>query len=126
MELSRQDQRPDGSRPNSKTEVRTRGGEMPTEGMSKRLNPGEEPGAHSKKRNPMARVGSMAGLQNLASFLMAPGHCDWLTGQSIMLDGGNALATGGNFHELRDGSDAEWVQARARIDAQNNQEKAQR
>ena len=49
MELIRQDQRPDGTRPNSKTEVRTIGGEMPTEGMSKRLNPGEEPGTHSKK-----------------------------------------------------------------------------
>ena len=115
MELSRQDQRPDGSRPNSKTEVRTIGGEIPTEGMSKRLNPGEEPGAHSKKRNPMARVGSMAGRQNLASFLMAAGQGDWLTGQSIMM---NALATGGNFHELRDGSDAGWVQDRARIEAQ--------
>ena len=94
--------------------------------MSKRLDPGEEPGAHSKKRNPMARVGAMAELQNLASFLMAPGHCDWLTGQSIMMDGGNAMVTGGNFHELHDGSDADWVQARARIEAQNNQEQAQR
>ena len=29
-------------------------GEIPTEGMSKRLNPGEEPGARSRERNPMA------------------------------------------------------------------------
>ena len=35
---------------------------------------------------------------------MAPGQCDWLTGQSIMMDGGNALATGGNFYELRSGA----------------------
>ena len=47
-------------------------GEIPIEGMSKRLNPGEEPGAQSIKRNPMARVGQMSELQNLASFLMAP------------------------------------------------------
>ena len=47
----------------------------------------------------------MSELQNLATFLMAPGQCDWLTGQSIMMDGGNALATGGNFYELRDWSD---------------------
>ena len=32
-------------------------GEIPTEGMSKRLNPGEEPGARSRERNPMARPG---------------------------------------------------------------------
>ena len=76
-------------------------GEIPTEGMSKRLNPGEEPGARSKLNNPMARPGTFAELQNLATFLMAPGQCDWLNGQSIMLDGGNALATGGNFYELR-------------------------
>ena len=101
-------------------------GEIPTEGMSKRLNPGEEPGAHSKKRNPMARVGEMSELQNLASFLMAPGQCDWLTGQSIMMDGGSALATGGNFYELREWSDSDWQEARTRIEAQNTKDKAQR
>ena len=47
----------------------------------------------------------MSELQNLATFLMAPGQCDWLTGQSIMMDGGNALATGGNFYELRNWSE---------------------
>jgi NAD(P)-dependent dehydrogenase (short-subunit alcohol dehydrogenase family) len=101
-------------------------GEIPTEGMSKRLNPGEEPGARSKARNPMARAGQMSELQNLASFLMAPGQCDWLTGQSIMMDGGNALATGGNFYELREWSDAEWQAARERIEAQNEKDRAQR
>jgi NAD(P)-dependent dehydrogenase (short-subunit alcohol dehydrogenase family) len=101
-------------------------GEIPTEGMSKRLNPGEEPGARSKQHNPMARVGEMAELEKLATFLMAPGHCDWLTGQSIMMDGGNALATGGNFYELRQFSDADWTAARERIEAQNQKDRAQR
>ncbi|MBX3659013.1 MAG: SDR family oxidoreductase [Ramlibacter sp.] len=101
-------------------------GEIPTEGMSKRLNPGEEPGARSRATNPMAREGRMSELQNLAAFLMAPGQCDWLTGQSIMMDGGNALATGGNFYELRSWSDADWVAARERIEAQNAKDRAQR
>jgi NAD(P)-dependent dehydrogenase (short-subunit alcohol dehydrogenase family) len=101
-------------------------GEIPTEGMSKRLNPGEEPGARSKERNPMARPGLMSELQNLASFLMAPGQCDWLTGQSIMMDGGSALATGGNFYELRQWSDDDWRVARERIEAQNQKDKSQR
>ncbi len=101
-------------------------GEIPTEGMSKRLNPGEEPGARSRERNPMARPGTFAELQNLAAFLLAPGHCDWLTGQSIMMDGGNALATGGNFYELRSWSDADWAAARERIEAQNAKDKSQR
>jgi len=101
-------------------------GEIPTEGMSKRLNPGEEPGARSKARNPMGRPGFMSELQHLAAFLMAPGHCDWLTGQSIVMDGGSALATGGNFYELRDWSDDDWRAARERIEAQNAKDKSQR
>ena len=101
-------------------------GEIPTEGMSKRLSPGEEPGARSRERNPMARPGEMRELSNLASFLMAPGQCDWLTGQSIMMDGGNALATGGNFYELRSWSDDDWREARERIEAQNSKDRAQR
>jgi NAD(P)-dependent dehydrogenase (short-subunit alcohol dehydrogenase family) len=101
-------------------------GEIPTEGMSKRLNPGEEPGARSRERNPMGRPGEMRELQNLATFLMAPAQCDWLTGQAIMMDGGNALATGGNFYELRSWSDADWAAARERIEAQNAKDRAQR
>ena len=101
-------------------------GEIPTEGMSKRLNPGEQPGARSIAGNPMARPGMMSELQNLSTFLMAPGHCDWLTGQSIMMDGGNALASGGNFYELRSWSETEWQDARERIEAQNAKDKTQR
>jgi NAD(P)-dependent dehydrogenase (short-subunit alcohol dehydrogenase family) len=101
-------------------------GEIPTEGMSKRLNPGEQPGQRSIERNPMARPGLMSELQNLAAFLMAPGQCDWLTGQSIMMDGGSALATGGNFYELRSWSDDDWRIARERIEAQNAKDRAAR
>jgi NAD(P)-dependent dehydrogenase (short-subunit alcohol dehydrogenase family) len=101
-------------------------GEIPTEGMSKRLNPGEEPGQRSRTHNPMARPGRFEELQNLSTFLMAPGQCDWLTGQSIMMDGGNALATGGNFYELRTWSDDDWRLARERIEAQNVRDRAGR
>jgi NAD(P)-dependent dehydrogenase (short-subunit alcohol dehydrogenase family) len=101
-------------------------GEIPTEGMSKRLNPGEEPGSRSRERNPMARPGRMSELQNLATFLMSPGTCDWLTGQSIFMDGGHAIATGGNFYELRSWSESDWKQARELIEAQNAKDKAQR
>jgi NAD(P)-dependent dehydrogenase (short-subunit alcohol dehydrogenase family) len=101
-------------------------GEIPTEGMSKRLSPGEQPGQRSIERNPMARPGRMSELQHLATFLMAPGQCDWLTGQSIMMDGGSALATGGNFYELRNWSDDDWRVARERIEAQNQKDRAAR
>lgn len=100
-------------------------GEIPTEGMSKRLNPGEEPGARSAKTNPMGRAGKMEELQNLSSFLMS-GGCDWLNGQSIMMDGGNHLATGGNFYELRAWTPQQWQEARQRIEDQNRKDRAQR
>ena len=100
-------------------------GEIPTEGMSKRLNPGEDPGTRSKLKNPMARTGTMDELQNLSTFLMSDG-CDWLTGQSIMMDGGSALATGGNFYELRSWSAEQWQAARDSIEAQNRKDKGER
>src|SRR5713101_51245 len=100
-------------------------GEIPTEGMSKRLNPGEEAGARTIARNPMGRVGKMEELQNLAVFLIS-GGCDWINGETIAMDGGQALATGGNFYELRDWSDADWIQARDQIKAQNEKDRAAR
>lgn len=100
-------------------------GEIPTEGMSKRLSPGMDPGEASKQRNPMGRAGTMDELSNLATFLLSDG-CDWLTGQSIMMDGGQYLATGGNFYELRHWSAEQWAQARALIEQQNQKDKAQR
>ena len=100
-------------------------GEIPTEGMSKRLNPGETPGERSRKNNPQKRPGEMSELQNLATFLMADG-CDWLTGQLLYMDGASYLATGGNFYPLREWSDEQWLQARASIEAQNAKDRAQR
>jgi NAD(P)-dependent dehydrogenase (short-subunit alcohol dehydrogenase family) len=100
-------------------------GEIPTEGMSKRLNPGERPGERSRQFNPQKRPGEMSELQNLATFLMAEG-CDWLTGQLIHMDGGNYLGTGGNFYALREWSDAQWMEARAKIEGQNAKDRAQR
>jgi NAD(P)-dependent dehydrogenase (short-subunit alcohol dehydrogenase family) len=100
-------------------------GEIPTEGMSKRLNPNEAPGARTIARNPMGRVGSMEELQNLAVFLIS-GGCDWINGETIAMDGAQALATGGNFYELRDWSDADWNTARDSIKAQNEKDRAAR
>lgn len=100
-------------------------GEIPTEGMSKRLNPGEQPGARTAARNPMGRAGTLEELQNLATFLMSPG-CDWLSGEMIAMDGAQALATGGNFYELREWGDEQWKAARDAIVAQNTKDKAQR
>ncbi|WP_290651956.1 SDR family oxidoreductase [Aquisalimonas sp.] len=100
-------------------------GEIPTEGMSKRLSPGQKPGERTAKVNPMGRAGTMEELQNLSTFLLSDG-CPWLTGQTIMMDGGGYLATGGNFYELREWTDEQWREAREAIQAQNEKDRTQR
>jgi NAD(P)-dependent dehydrogenase (short-subunit alcohol dehydrogenase family) len=95
------------------------------EGMSKRLNPSDVPGERTARINPMNRVGRMEELQNLATFLLSDG-CAWLNGETIAMDGGQHLATGGNFYELRQWTDAQWEAARAAIKAQNEKDRAQR
>ena len=99
-------------------------GPFPTEGATKRLRPGASFG-ESSKVNPMRRVGEMSELQNLATFLMADG-CEWLTGETIAIDGGGYLATGAYFTELDKMSDADWAKARELIKAQNDRDRAGR
>ena len=99
-------------------------GQFPTEGAVKRLRPdGKAEG--SAERNPMRRIGQMPELQNLAAFLMADG-CEWLTGETIALDGAGWLATGGGFAELDRLSDADWGRMRSLIKAQNDKDRAGR
>ncbi len=100
-------------------------GVIPTEGASKRLSPGAGPTERTERTNPMGRVGRIEELQNLATFLISDG-CDWLTGQTITLDGGQSHATGSNFYELRHWTDAQWQAGRAAIKAQNVKDRAQR
>lgn len=99
-------------------------GQFPTEGAVKRLRPdGKAEG--SAERNPMRRIGQMPELQNLAAFLMADG-CEWLTGETIALDGAGWLATGGGFAELDRLSDADWERMRSLIKSQNDKDRAGR
>ncbi len=100
-------------------------GEIPTEGMSKRLSPTSAPGERTSQINPMGRVGTIEELQNLAVFLMSDG-CEWLTGQTICMDGAQAMAMGGNFYELRSWTHEDWRRAREAIQAQNAKDRAAR
>lgn len=99
-------------------------GPFPTEGASKRLRPdaGFEDAAQSV---PLRRVGRMPELQNLAAFLMADG-CEYLTGETIALDGGGYLAQGASFTDLDRLTDADWQRMRALIKAQNDKDRAGR
>src|SRR5256885_6700223 len=56
-------------------------------------------GEHVRADNPMGRNGRMPELANLAVFLMSR-QAEYLTGQTIAIDGGQYQATGGNFAGL--------------------------
>ena len=101
-------------------------GEIPTEGMSKRLKPGDEAGARTKAINPMGRVGKMEELQNLAVFLIS-GGCDWINGETIAMDGAPGAGHRRQFlSSCATGRDADWTTARDSIKAQNEKDRAAR
>ena len=102
-------------------------GPFSTEGAAKRLRPEKGTFEDTTHMNPMKRIGRMEELQNLAAFLMADG-CEWLTGETIGLDGGGYLASGSGayFAQLDKMSDADWDKARAMIKAQNDKDRAGR
>lgn len=98
-------------------------GLFPTEGMSARLNP--QGGEHVRADNPMGRNGRMPELANLAVFLMST-QAEYLTGQTIAIDGGQYQATGGNFAGLASWSDQDWANARSAIESRNAADRQQR
>jgi NAD(P)-dependent dehydrogenase (short-subunit alcohol dehydrogenase family) len=100
-------------------------GIFPTEGAGKRLAPGRDFREEAVAINPMGRTGKMPELQNLAAFLLADG-AEFLTGQTIAIDGGANLVNGGGFNELFKWTDTDWAKAREAIKAQNEKDRRER
>jgi len=101
-------------------------GPFPTKGAWDRLSPqaANRDGARANAI-PMGRNGEMPELANLAVFLMGDG-CDYLTGQTIAIDGAMHLASGGNFAALSALGDADWDRIRDEIRGSNDKDKAKR
>ena len=102
-------------------------GPFPTEGAWSRLSPETDnnEGAldqSSMSSNPMGRVGEMSELGNLATFLMSDG-CDYLTGQTIAIDGAAYLSAGGTFSSLGKLKDEDWTNIRDTIKKSNEKDK---
>ena len=106
-------------------------GPFPTKGAWERLNPGnlrsDSMGSEtdSTAGTPMGRVGQMHELRNLATFLMADG-CDYLTGETIAIDGGGFLGGGGNFSQLSKLGDSDWEAIRSMIKSANDKDRTKR
>jgi NAD(P)-dependent dehydrogenase (short-subunit alcohol dehydrogenase family) len=102
-------------------------GPFPTEGAWEKLNPIPEAsvGATQSDQIPLRRFGQMHELRNLMTFLMADG-CDFLTGQTIGIDGAHHLAAPSTFAGLSALTDEQWQHARERIKAASDRDKQQR
>ena len=71
----------------------------------------------------MNRLGRMSELQNLAVFLMADG-VEWLTGETIAIDGAGHRQNGASFTQLADLTDAQWREMREAIRRQDERDKS--
>ena len=100
-------------------------GPFPTEGMTARLSPKGDMQNDSDHTIPMGRMGEMSELQNLATFLMSDG-CDYLTGQTIAIDGAQYLSGGGTFSQLAKLSEDDWAEIRGMIKKTNDSDKLKR
>jgi len=99
-------------------------GPFPTEGAWEKLNPVPDTrsSATSAETVPMRRYGQMPELQNLIVFLLSDA-CDYLTGQTIAIDGAQHLAGPGTFADLSAMSDGQWKAAREAIETSTQRDK---
>jgi NAD(P)-dependent dehydrogenase (short-subunit alcohol dehydrogenase family) len=77
-----------------------------TEGSATRLDPLDGSAWHPDD-NPMSRVGELSEIANVGVFLMSDG-LDFLTGQTIAIDGGAYLGNGGTFISLTKLHSTDW------------------
>ena len=102
-------------------------GPFPTEGAWEKLNPIPDATSSATRPDtvPLGRYGQIEELQNLIIFLLSDG-CDYLTGQTIAIDGGQHLAGPSTFADLTSLTDEQWRAAREAIQAASQRDKAQR
>src|SRR3954466_7826085 len=102
-------------------------GPIPTDYAWEMLNPTSKSsvGATQADAVPLQRFGTVEELANLNIFLLSDG-CDYLTGHTIAIDGGQPLAGPGTFAGLGSLSDDDWAEIRAQSQAASEAAKAQR
>jgi NAD(P)-dependent dehydrogenase (short-subunit alcohol dehydrogenase family) len=90
-------------------------GPIPTDYAWEMLNPTDKSsiGATQPDQIPLGRSGTIEELANLTIFAFSDA-CDYLTGETIAMDGGQRLAGPNTFAGLSAMSDEDWAQARER------------
>lgn len=82
-------------------------GPFPTEGAWSRLMPTPEIQALFEKRVPLRRVGEPTELANLAAYLISDASA-YITGDLIVIDGGESAWNGGEFNILDEVTPEQW------------------
>jgi len=102
-------------------------GPIPTDYAWEMLNPTSKSsvGATQADQVPLQRFGTVEELANLNIFLLSEA-CDYLTGHTIAMDGGQHLAGPGTFAGLTSLTDDDWAEIRAESQAASEAAKAQR
>ncbi len=102
-------------------------GPIPTDYAWEMLNPTDSSsiGATQPDTIPAGRVGTIEELANLTIFLLSDA-CDYLTGETIAMDGAQRLAGPGTFAGLAALSNEDWAAARAASAAASEAAKSQR
>lgn len=102
-------------------------GPFPTESAWEKLAPIPKAnvGAASADEVPMGRYGNISELTELMLFLQSD-TCEYLTGQTIGIDGGHHLAAPSTFAALGKLTSEDWAQAKAIVRARAEKEKEQR
>ena len=102
-------------------------GPIPTEYAWEMLNPTDKSsvGATQSEQIPLGRPGTIDELANLTIFAFSDA-CDYLTGETIAMDGGQRLAGPNTFAGLTAMTDDDWAAARERSRAASETAKAAR
>ena len=102
-------------------------GPIPTDYAWEMLNPTDKSsvGATQTDQIPAGRAGTIEELANLTMFLLSDA-CDYLTGQTVAMDGGQMLAGPGTFAGLNSLTDADWQQIKETSKAASAASKSQR
>ena len=102
-------------------------GPIPTDYAWEMLNPTDKSsvGATQSEQIPLGRPGTIDELANLTIFAFSDA-CDYLTGETIAMDGAQRLAGPNTFAGLSAMSDDDWAQARERSQAASAASKSAR
>jgi NAD(P)-dependent dehydrogenase (short-subunit alcohol dehydrogenase family) len=102
-------------------------GPFPTDYAWKMLNPTDDSsvGATQADEVPAGRFGEISELGNLVLLLQSDG-CDYITGETIAIDGAHHLAAPSTFAGLNKLSDEQWAHIKEQAKAASEESKAQR